>query len=308
MPKIKYVDKSFSAKSLDLIGSINIIVAEYQRKGYSLTLRQLYYQLVSRDIVPNTEQSYERVGSILNDARLAGLVDWTIIEDRGRNLKMVTRWKNPQHIINAVSDQYWLDHWVGQKRRVECFVEKEALVDVVAIACRRYDVPYFACKGYTSQSEMWRAGERLSSYVNAGQTPVVLYLGDHDPSGIDMTRDVIERLEMFMGGAEVERLALNMDQVRKFRPPPNPAKTTDSRAGGYITKYGQSSWELDALPPDVIVSLIEEAIRSCIDDPGAWDSIVAREAGEANMLKGVAQRWGDVVDFITGGDDDDGDA
>lgn len=305
MPRIKYVDKKFSAKSMALNESINVIVAEYQRRGYSLTLRQLYYQLVSRDIVPNTEQSYGRVGSILNDARLAGLVDWEVIEDRGRNLKMVTRWQNPQHIINAVVDNYWLDHWVGQPKRVECFVEKEALIDVVAIACRRYDVPYFACKGYTSQSEMWRAGKRLRGYVDAGQTPVVLYLGDHDPSGIDMTRDVIDRLEMFMGGAEVERLALNMEQVRQFRPPPNPARLTDSRAGGYITKYGQSSWELDALPPDVIVRLIEEAIRDCIDDAIAWDNVVARQNRDAGMLRAVARHWGSVVDFIMGEDSDD---
>lgn len=305
MPRIKYVDKKFSAKSMALIESINVIVAEYQRRGYSLTLRQLYYQLVSRDIVPNTEQSYGRVGSILNDARLAGLVDWEVIEDRGRNLKMVTRWQNPQHIINAVVDNYWLDHWVGQPKRVECFVEKEALIDVVAVACRRYDVPYFACKGYMSQSEMWRAGKRLRGYVDAGQTPVVLYLGDHDPSGIDMTRDVIDRLEMFMGGAEVERLALNMEQVRRYNPPPNPAKLTDSRASGYIEIFGRSSWELDALAPDVIVRMIEEAIVSCIDDKKAWDSIVARQTRDANILNGVANRWKEVTDFILGENDDE---
>lgn len=97
-------------------------------------------------------------------------------------------------------------------------------------------------------------------YLDAGQAPVILHLGDHDPSGIDMTRDIVARLEVFTdyAGIEVRRVALNMDQVEQYGPPPNPAKLTDSRVGQYIAVYGLDSWELDALEPQVIVDLIEQ--------------------------------------------------
>lgn len=78
---------------------------------------------------------------------------------------------------------------------------------------------------------------------------VILHLGDHDPSGIDMTRDISDRLELFGADVEVKRIALNWDQIDEFTPPPNPAKLSDSRAGAYIAEYGDESWELDALEP-----------------------------------------------------------
>jgi hypothetical protein len=106
----------------------------------------------------------------------------------------------------------------------------------------------------------------LEAYRQMGQEPLIIHLGDHDPSGIDMTRDNRDRLGMFaQHNVEVIRLALNMDQVEQYTPPPNPAKTTDSRAKDYIAAYGTSSWELDALEPRVINELLHTTIRGCID-------------------------------------------
>lgn len=242
-----------------------------------MTLRQLYYQFVSRDIVANNIQSYKRLGSIINDARMAGLVSWEAIEDRTRNLKILPLWNSPRSIMSAVVSQYRIDKWANQAYRPEVWIEKEALVGVISGVCEKLQVPYFACRGYNSQSEQWAAGRRFRSYVDAGQTPIVFHLGDHDPSGIDMTRDNAERLEIFSGCfIQVNRLALNIDQIREYQPPPNPAKVTDSRFNGYAKIYGSQSWELDALEPQMISDLVRNSILEIRDD-GVWKQSIEQE-------------------------------
>jgi hypothetical protein len=178
-----------------------------------------------------------------------------------------------------------------------CWVEKDALVGVISNVCNRLDVPYFACRGYTSQSEMWAAAQRLMRYRELGQTPVILHLGDHDPSGIDMTRDIIDRLELFSGGIEVERLALNWDQIEEHNPPPNPAKLTDSRAEAYVAQYGLESWELDALDPATIAGLVEDAVTRFRDDE-LWAEALKEEQTGLRQLKQASQRWPEVAAYL----------
>lgn len=181
MTYITYVSKNFSSSSLEIIEVANRIIEEYQEDGYSLTLRQLYYQFVARDILPNSMQSYKRLGSIINDARLAGLVSWTAIEDRTRNLVSSPHWESPAEILRAAASQYKEDLWATQPYRPEVWIEKEALVGVVAGICEELRVPYFACRGYTSQSEAWAAAQRFKEYSENRQVPIVLHLGDHRP-------------------------------------------------------------------------------------------------------------------------------
>jgi hypothetical protein len=302
MPHIAYKDITFKRSTQIVINQANEIIDDYQGQGFKLTLRQLYYQFVARDLIPNTMQSYQRLGSIINDARLSGEIDWEAIEDRTRNLEQKTRWDDPEEIIRNSALAYHRDMWDGQDNRVEVWIEKEALIGVVEDVCRRYDVPYFACRGYTSQSEQWAAGQRFKSTIENGQMPVVLHLGDHDPSGIDMTRDNTERLCMFAEGEViVERLALNMDQVRRYRPPPNPAKMTDSRFNGYVERFGEKCWELDALSPTVIARLIEDNIQAHITDHDLWLERKASIERERGLLERASERWADVVKFLSKG-------
>jgi len=289
MPYECYVPKRFNRRSEGLIEFANQVIEEYQAEGFDLTLRQLYYQMVARDVIPNSVQSYNNFGNLISDARLAGLVDWLAIEDRTRNLRKNAHWTSPREILNACASQFAIDKWANQDYRVEVWIEKDALVGVISGVCSELDVPYFACRGYNSQSEMWRAAKRLEGYEKEGQTTVILHLGDHDPSGMDMTRDIEERLRLFMGGTEVERLALNMDQVKKHKPPPNPAKIADPRAGVYITRFGQSSWELDALEPREIARLITQATLSYRDED-KWAESIEKENGYQQKLKKLAIR------------------
>jgi hypothetical protein len=292
-PKIAYQYKHFSTATLATIEQANAIIEDYQAQGYDLTLRQLYYQFVARGLLPNKDTEYKRLGSIINDARLAGLVDWEAILDRTRNLASLSHWESPSEILYAVAEQYRRDLWHGQQYHVEVWVEKEALAGVVQAACEPHDVSYFSCRGYTSQSEMWAAAQRLESYSRAGKQCVIVHLGDHDPSGIDMTRDIQDRLELFMGGVPVERIALNMDQIQQHSPPPNPAKTTDSRFTSYIVRFGRESWELDALDPAVLNALITDAIEVYIDQDRMDEKRTLIDS-ERRQLSAVAESWGEA--------------
>ena len=294
----QFIEKSFATASLDIIRQANAIIRDYAAQGFKLTLRQLYYQFVARDLIPNTQRSYKRLGNIISDARLAGLVDWDAIEDRTRN----PHWDDPAAIIASAARSFRLDKWETQPCRVEVWIEKEALVGVIERICRNLDVDYFACRGYVSQSEQHAAGKRFAGYLQDGQDVVVLHLGDHDPSGIDMTRDNNERLGMFARthGITVRRIALNMDQIETYGPPPNPAKLTDSRYGGYFQEYGDESWELDALDPRVIQTLIGDAVRE-YRDADAWAAMSDRENDDRERLHDVQSRWPQIVAFLNNG-------
>lgn len=262
----------FKPATLATIEQANEIIAEYQAQGFTLTLRQLYYQFVARDLVPNTEKSYNRIGDILNKGRLAGLIDWDAIEDRTRSVQNWIRRKDPKQALEVALRQYGIDMWKNQPTRVEVWIEKEALAGVIHDVCGENDVPYFACRGYVSQSEQWRAGRRFKNARRLyKQKTIVLHLGDHDPSGMDMTRDNADRLDMFnsTGSTKVRRIALTENQIREYDPPPNPAKVTDSRFEAYAAEFGDESWELDALEPAVLVDLIQEHIDG-VRDPDLW--------------------------------------
>jgi len=315
-----FIDKKFSAGHRRLIGQMEVVIAEYLVQGYRLTLRQLYYQLVARAMVPNNPLSYKRVGYVLSDARLAGLVDWDSIVDNGRSTAQNAHWERPGDIVIDAAGWYRRDLWADQEFYLEVFAEKDALSEILGPACARWDVPYSANKGYSSSSALRAAGRRLEAALDEGRRVRIIYLGDHDPSGLDMTRDVRERLGLFAryyrwdpaldegrGGVdlnedwwdraaeaaspsfEVHRIALNHAQVIEFGLPPNPAKVQDSRFRAYEAQFGGESWELDALSPGTLVGLVDEAVRAVLD-PAKYDARLELQQEEKAFLRVMAGR------------------
>ena len=288
--KRAYLDNKFLQSTLDLINSVNVIIEEYLAQGFTLTLRQLHYQFVSRDLYANTIENYNRLGTAVSKGREAGLISWTAIEDRGRNLMGLDTWTNPAAAVKEMRKRYRRDLWERQPCRPEVWIEKQALEGVIGKICNDLRVDFFATRGYNSQSEQWRAGRRFAGYYQKGQRPIVLHLGDHDPSGIDMTRDNRERLELFCGApVHVIRLALNMEQVEEIKPPPNFAKDTDSRFAAYEARYGSESWELDALDPVYINNLIEETVAKFRDE-ATWEKSLEIETNDKDQLDMVIER------------------
>lgn len=319
--KVQYQEIKMRPESIRMIEVANKIIDSYQAQGYSLSLRQVYYQFVARDLFPddrtwrwtgskwvrdpkgtkNADPNYKWLGDLINNGRLAGLLDWDAIEDRTRNLQGLSHWSSPAEIMRSAYSSFKIDKWADQPNRIEVWVEKDALVGVLERVCNRHDVSYFACRGYVSQSEMWGAAQRLLGYVQDGQDVHILHLGDHDPSGIDMSRDIEDRLGLFMGedssSVTINRLALNWDQVEQYSPPPNPAKATDARFISYQRQFGDESWELDALEPSVIDALIGDQILDLRDDD-LWDTKKAEEADHVQSLRRAASHWPQVAEYL----------
>jgi len=223
----------------DRLIKINEIIEEYVKQGYRLTLRQLYYQLVSRGIIPNKVSEYAKLSTLLVKGRMAGYVDWDAIEDRLRRTKLPYWVTGIPDAIEDTIRAYRLDRMQGQENYIEVWCEKDALSNVLYRITRKYHIPLMVNRGYSSCTAMHDAYERFEMHIDSGQNAFMLYLGDHDPSGLDMLRDIEERLEEFgIHSLNIRHVAITEEQIKKYNPPPNPAKVTDPRAKWYIQKYG----------------------------------------------------------------------
>jgi hypothetical protein len=298
--KQAFIEWSPTQRTLSTVKAAEQIINKYEDDGYTLTVRQLYYQFVSRDLIENSERSYKKLANIITKARMAGMLSWLSIEDRSRHCNRFWFDENVLNPIKELPRYIRFDRWKRQPYYVEVWVEKDALSSVISKACNPFLVPYMACKGYLSTSEAWRAGQRYLKNAHDGKECILIHLGDHDPSGIDMTRDNGERLNLYTqisSCVKVKRIALNMNQIEKFKPPPNPAKVTDSRANKYIQMYGRASWELDALEPNVIKTMIQDEIKQYIDF-NIWKETGYEQDKKRSILERVYDRWEEIIPII----------
>ena len=269
------------------LGQASAIIDHWSGLGYRLTLRQLYYQLVSRGAIDNTVKDYKNLSVTMTNARMAGLIDWDHIEDRSRNALMPPHWVGVSHILRDAAHSFRVDRWAGQRRHVEVWCEKDALSSVLEPVAFDYHVLLLPVRGYSSTTIAYEASLRF--HAAFPKDPLVLYLGDHDPSGVDMTRDLEGRLSEFVGagGVELRRLALNHDQVLDNALPPNPTKSSDSRTAAYTEVYGTDCWELDALDPPTLVSVVRDAIEEELDRE-LYEAQVAQEERVRVLLRSFA--------------------
>lgn len=277
---------------------INEIIEDYQDQGYVLTLRQLYYQLVSRDIIPNKQKEYSKLSTLLKEGRMAGVVDWSAIEDRLRQPYKPAAFDSPEDIVDAAISQYQLPRQENQNIYLEVWVEKDALSGVLKRVTSKYHIPIMVNRGYSSVSAMYDAFLRFVNEAAYKSRPVkILYLGDFDPSGIDMIRDIHERIIEFQQGYNdgymveemefsIKPIALTRNQIKEHDPPPNPAKVTDPRAKDFISKYGNESWEVDALKPEILHEILESEILYYIDSL-KFDAKLNLEAEHKGQLENL---------------------
>lgn len=275
----KYEDGSvrvWSERKEVVVENIRRIVTNFRNQGYILTLRQLHYQLVTKNQIINHDTAYKKLGRILDDCRYGGVIDWNSIEDRGR-VPYLPYWVGGiEDALNDTINQYRLNLQEGQDNHVELWTEKDALSGILKRSTQKYHVRLVVNKGYTSSSAIYRAYQRFVDDLYNQRKVTILYFGDHDPSGLDMVRDIRERLEfMFMNGKhrlfvdesqfKVIPIGLSMKQVREHHLPPNPTKMTDSRSRKYIKEFGKTCWEVDALNPETLTEIVTRNIEEQID-------------------------------------------
>jgi hypothetical protein len=317
--KIKFRNAKLSATNKHRLQQINEIIEEYQEQDLVLTLRQLYYQLVSRDIIPNQQKEYSKLSTLLKEGRMSGIVDWNAIEDRLRQVDRPSSWSSPKAILEAALSGYRKDRMKDQANYIEVWVEKDALSGVLSRVTYQYGIPIMVNRGYSSASAMYDSYKRFRGAIDRDQNCKLLYLGDFDPSGIDMIRDIRDRIAEFLSktyfdeheeedmqdGESEERaksflewfetkfeiipIALTRDQIDEYDPPENPAKRTDPRAKDFIAEHGTSSWEVDALRPDVLNTVLTEAIELRLDLE-VYNEVLQSEEEDRDKLQKIINK------------------
>lgn len=254
----------------------------------NLTVRQLYYQLVARGHIANSQESYKGLVALLGEARLAGDFPFEWLLDRTREARP-GRFKGDQTDVDAALDStasdlkgapelwLWRDRWFGQPVHLSVWVEKEALAGVFERPCEALGVAWFVLRGYSSLSALSQWVDHVADAVNEGEgieEAVVLYFGDHDPDGWEIPRSAERNVEAIasvrgidLPPVRFERVALLGEQIRRFNPPPFPAKETSSRFASYVREHGlRDAWELDALRPEVLDRLIRDGVARYFDE------------------------------------------
>jgi hypothetical protein len=308
--KIEYAERTFRDVPLGVIGNAERILNEYAGQGYRMTLRMLYYQFIRRDWFPesrrnaagtkNNQQNYKWLGDLLTDARVGGYIDWDHLEDPTReHTGGDGGFSSPEAAMRYITNRYQVTKWNGQDHHLEVWVEKAALLDVISRPASRWNVASLACKGSPSTSALYEAANRMIRYENEGLETTILYLGDHDPTGIDISRDIQRRLRLFRSACTVDRIALNWDQITDDLPP-SPAKATDSRTSGYVDEFGtDDTWELDAMEPADMDALVDAAIQDRLD-MSLWDARVRQEDEEREILTAIRSNWSAVQSWMAG--------
>lgn len=251
-----------------------------------MTVRQVFYRLVTANAIPKEDREYKQtVCRLLVKMRREGRIPYGWIADH-------TRWQRKQATYESMADaiDYWTrayrrELWDEQDAYVEVWCEKDALAGVLFDVTNRWHVPLMVVRGFSSLSFLHEAGEALSRI----EKPVFLYyFGDHDPSGVWISRKIEQEIRAFAPDAEIhfERVAVTPEQIDELNLPTRPTKKSDSRARGF---KGESV-ELDAIPPDLLRELCEDVIVKHIDSDRLARTLAA-EAAERESLQAFAERF-----------------
>lgn len=277
MAKIRIAsDNNFRAKTRGLIQQCDEILTAFYGQGIQISLRKLYYELVSRLIIENKDTEYNNLSKTITKARMAGLIDWDHICDETREVYQAQYFQSPKDLLQCAAKSYRVDRWAGQNIRVEVWSEKSALTSILQPICEEYDVRYLATRGHPSVTAKYEMRERIIDNAGEGlRQTVILYFGDHDPTGMTIPKAMMEmffdlRVEYFNRDLlKIERLALDIDQVAALNLPPNPTKQTDPNYKAYAREYGEECWEIDAMPYNLLQNLLKKRLEELIDQE-AW--------------------------------------
>jgi hypothetical protein len=272
-------------KTLKLLEVAREVLAEY----HPMTVRQVYYQLVSRQVIENNRGQYQAVSSALVDARKEGFIAWEWIEDRLRRPREVSMYRDLSDFLGIVAPSYRREVWSTQLSYLEVWLEKDALSGIFLDELDRYGVTLNVGRGYDGWDSIHHAAERYRWHMVRDRPVTILYFGDFDPSGEDMVRSLGERLAFFHCGPEIVKCALIPEDITRYQLPPDFTKQTDTRRAAFVAKYGDLAVELDALPVEVLRARLVEAVEAMMA-MDALRHVHEREAEDNRALQGLLRR------------------
>lgn len=286
--KEKFQEENWRGETEALVMTAEQITDDYLRRGFTLSLRQLYYQFVARNELANLQSNYEMLGDVVTKARLAGRIDWDAIVDRNRQTVNHRYWESPAQAVEDASRDFRIDKWLDQPNYIEVVIEKAALEGVIQSPCLELEVPFTSSRGYSSSTLLYDMAHRIRERSLRGNKSChIINLGDLDPSGVDITRDLQDRLSlMSQVPVYVHRVALDRKQVDQYHCPPNPAKLSDSRFEAYKAVHGSQSWELDSLSPEVLSDIVRKSVLMFRDEP-KWKASRGKELDMQNVMQDV---------------------
>lgn len=260
-----------------------IIKAAYDvlEQYHPMTLRQVYYQLVSKQIIENNQSKYQSLSNMLVEARQENIIPWEWIEDRVRQPQGVPMWSDLNDFLHTVRYAYRRNVWEDQPSYVEVWLEKDALSGIFSDITEEYGVTLVVGRGYNSWSAYKKAVDR---FIKMNKPVSILYFGDFDPSGEDIVRALKDSLHSLQVDPDVEKIAIILEDIKEYNLPPNPTKKTDKRTAKFVKKNGDISVELDALPLPVLQGRIKTSIENHLDRIAFEETIEKQEADQKQLL------------------------
>lgn len=260
---------TWTDRKLIKLDQIEEVLNEW-RKYWPLTLRQIYYQLVSKQIIQNKDSEYKSLSLFLKWARLDNKIPWNAMEDRVRSSYHSSGYDNKIQFINSEFENFltgYYRHLIStQDVHIEVWIEKDALSSIFSRITKKYCISTIVCRGFSSVTFLNDYKDRISQN---GKQPIMLYFGDFDPSGMEMLESMEITLldEMGAGNISFKRIALTKEDINFYNLPHDPSavKKSDSRYNKFVEKYGEYAVELDALDPDVLEQKIVNAIENELD-------------------------------------------
>lgn len=282
----------WTKKQVDKLQKVQQILNDL-KEFKPLTLRQIYYQLVSKEYIQNNVSQYIMLSKLLKYARIEGYINWNDIEDRVRSYHDLSGYTDSNKFINTEL-YYFLKNYSrnliqDQEIYPEIWIEKDALSSIFVKTCNPYTIPVVVCKGFSSISFLNDYKQRVLSQQD--KTPYLLYFGDFDPSGVEMllAMETTLQSELNLKNVVFKRIGLLEEDIYKYKLPhsPDALKKTDPRAEKHLKSYGELAVELDALPPNVLQNKITDSIRTYLDISKINKQIEIREKefNKLNLIK-----------------------
>jgi hypothetical protein len=308
-------------------------IDSYAEKGFTPTLRQLFYRLVAVQILLNRKADYRNLGRYINFAKGAGIIDWDAVEDRTRYVRGRNRYLSTKQWLEASLNEWHMDFWVGQLDRPEIWIEKDALLGIIKPVCDKYDVRFYSLRGWGRPADNFSSAQRFLVDFNsepARLTNIIFHLGDYDPTGCAVTPQIEDAVKGYArqlrakddgnnsdAFVDVRRIGLTKAQIDKYNLAPNRiGDETDEAVAAKEDKKGNESrlkaylgandgcpdtWELDALDPVRLQAIVEDAIKSCINNGDAWAKRQRLIQSRARRIRTLVRKLGGAeVESITG--------